>query len=54
MIGNSANGDVRVSLNILETLFAMYGKELTHEQIIEFAKTNILLLIKIPLIITII
>lgn len=40
MIGNSANGDVRVSLNILETLFAMYGKELTHEQIIEFAKNQ--------------
>ncbi|AMV68464.1 ATPase, AAA family [Pediococcus damnosus] len=40
MIGNSANGDVRVALNILETLVAMHGKELSHEQIAEFAKNQ--------------
>ncbi|ANK59438.1 recombinase RarA [Loigolactobacillus backii] len=40
LIANCANGDVRVALNILETLVAMHGAELNREQIIEFAKNQ--------------
>lgn len=40
MIGNCANGDVRVALNILETLVAMHGEQLNREQIAEFAKNQ--------------
>lgn len=36
-IANSANGDVRVSLNILDTLHAMHPKGLTMEMIEQFA-----------------
>ncbi|WP_429971089.1 replication-associated recombination protein A [Fructilactobacillus sp. Tb1] len=40
MIGNSANGDVRVALNMLETLVAMHGKTLNQKQIAEFAQNQ--------------
>ena len=38
LIANTGNGDVRTSLNVLETLFAMYEKELTAEQVKEFSR----------------
>lgn len=37
-IANSANGDVRVALNILDTLHAMYPEQLTMAEIAAFAK----------------
>ncbi len=36
-IANSGNGDVRVSLNILDTLHAMHPSELTMKDIEDFA-----------------
>lgn len=40
LIANSANGDVRVALNILETLNAMYADELTEDDIRTFCKNQ--------------
>lgn len=40
MIANSGNGDVRVALNILDTLNAMYQGEITDECITEFAQNQ--------------
>ncbi len=39
-IANSANGDVRVALNILDTLHAMYPEQLTMAEIASFAKNQ--------------
>ncbi len=39
-IANSANGDVRVALNILDTLHAMYPEQLTMAEIAAFAKNQ--------------
>ncbi len=39
-IANCGNGDVRVSLNILDTLYAMYPDNLTMDKIVNFAKNQ--------------
>lgn len=39
-IANSGNGDVRVSLNILDTLHAMHPDELSMKEIAEFARNQ--------------
>jgi putative ATPase len=39
-IANSGNGDVRVALNILDTLHAMYPNDLTMDKIAEFGKNQ--------------
>ena len=38
MIANTGNGDLRTSLNVLETLFAMYHEKLTVEQVKSFSR----------------
>lgn len=38
MIANTGNGDVRTALNVLDTLYAMYQKDLTIEQVKNFSR----------------
>lgn len=39
-IANSGNGDVRVAINILDTLNAIHPKEITYDEVAEFAKNQ--------------
>lgn len=38
MIANTGNGDVRTALNVLDTLYAMHGQELTLDQVKAFSR----------------